>query len=377
MSDSPHASSLRAQVAQGFPSFLPALFDEPMPRERRATCESCAMCAPSSGAPSQQAQGRGLFNPGTKCCTYHPLLASFTIGALLCDPSPELVEGKRRVRMRIAEQHGVTPHGIDGPPAYWQRYFAANSAFGRAQDLLCPYYSEGMCTVWHYREAVCATYYCKHDQGEDGRSFWMALRDYLLELSQALTTHAMLELGFDPEEALAARSKEITSEELDRAPLPAAVYRARWRHYAGREEAYYCDAHVLIAQLTREQVEALAGVRLRARLQHLTALYHALREPLVPLQLKRNPRLFVEREPAGGYVVEAYSGMDPSRMPEKLYQTLDAFDGRPSTEVVAQLKAQGRAFPSEALLRGLFHHRVLIDAGPSEEVTSENQPLQT
>ena len=99
------------------------------------------------------------------------------VGALLSDLTPELAEGKRRVRARIAEQHGVTPHGVDGAPAYWQRYLATKDAFGRTQDLLCPYYSEGMCTVWHYREAVCATYYCKHDQGDDGHRFWMAVRE--------------------------------------------------------------------------------------------------------------------------------------------------------------------------------------------------------
>jgi len=378
MSDS-SGPSIREQLGGAWQTWLPALFDEPVPRERRATCESCAMCAPKQEADDapQADPDRGWLNPDVKCCTYHPMLASFTVGALLSDTRPELAEGQRRVRARIGEQHGVTPRGVDGPPAYFQRYHAAHSAFGRARDLLCPYYSEGACTVWRYREAVCSTYYCKHDQGEDGRRFWMGLRDYLLELQQALASHAMLELGFAPEDVLAANAREITTEELDRQPLPAKVYRARWKHYAGREETYYREAHALIARLSRSEVDAIAGVRVRARLMQLTALYGAIREPLVPLRLKRNPRLYVERAKDGTFTVEAYSSMDPSRMPAKLYDTLDAFDGRPSSEVRAELKAEGRAYPSEALLRGLYQHRVLIDAGAPPDAAPERETSHT
>lgn len=368
MSDHESGPTLRQQVAATFQTWLPSLFDESVPHERRATCESCAMCVPTQeGAP---VSSKGTFNPSTKCCTYYPNLPAFIVGALLSDDSPELAEGQRRIRARIAAQHGVSPRGVEGPPAYWQRY-ESTALFGRSKDMLCPYYAEGKCTIWKYREPVCATYYCKFDQGEDGRRFWTSLRDYLLELNAALNAHAMLELGFAPEQALAGQAREVTAEEIDGEPLSPAAYQARWKHYAGREEQFFRDAYAVVSKLSPDAAAKAGGVRVRARLMQLTRLREVLREPVIPLRLKRNPRLVVEPAPGGGLLVEAYSGMDPSRVPEKLYGVLDAFDGRPSGEVLAELKTARRPYPSEALLRGLYQHRLLLDAGEQER--SENK----
>ena len=47
---------------------------------------------------------------------------------------------------------------------------------------------------------------------------------------------------------------------------------------------------------------------------------------------------------------------------EALGGVLDAFDGRGTEAVLRSLRAQGRRVPSEALLRALHHHRVLVTA---------------
>lgn len=366
-SDLEPGTSLRQQLGEAYAAVLPSFFENPLPAERRATCDSCAMCVPGGGdAGPLQATGRHAFSPDVKCCSYNPSLPAFAVGALLSDDRPEWAEGRRRARARIAQQHGVRPHGIDGPPAYWLRYRSATGAFGRSRDLLCPYFDDGSCTIWRWREAVCSTYFCKHDRGADGRLFWQAVRQYLTELGEALLVHALLELGFDPEQALAPAPAEVTAEELDRLPLPGAAYRARWGRWAGREEACFREAHRLVSALSPAQAEAIGGARARAHLARVEASYRALVQPRLPARLRRNPELKVLRE-AGGYLLEGYSALDPSRVGEALYAALDAFDGRETGAVKQGLRAQGRPAPSAELLQALHHHRVLVAAEDEAE----------
>lgn len=363
---------LRQHIGEAFASVLPALFDEPFPAERRATCDSCAMCVPGGGSAghppdvSGQPGLRQAFRPDVKCCSYNPSLPAFAVGALLADEQPAWDEGRRRVRARIAGQHGVTPRGIDGPPAYWLRYRSATNAFGRARDLLCPYFDEGRCTIWRWREAVCSTYFCKHDRGADGRLFWQAVRQYLVEIGEALLVHALLELGFDPEQALATEPAEVTAEELDGLPLPGAAYRARWGQWAGKEEACFREVHGVVSALSPARAEAIGGARARAKLELAEARYRALARPRLPARLRRNPELKVLRE-GEGYLLEGYSPLDPSRVGDALYAALDAFDGRETEAVRQGLKAEGRPVPSAALLQALLHHRVLVAAGAELE----------
>ncbi len=174
--------------------------------------------------------------------------------------------------------------------------------------------------------------------------------------------HALLELGFEPEQALGQGSTEVTPEELDRLPLPVAAYRARWGRWAGREEACFREIRGLVSALSPARVEAIGGARARAHLALVEARYRALVQPRVPARLRRNPELKVLRE-AGGFLLEGYSALDPSRVGDALYAALDDFDGRETDAVRLGLRAQGRPAPSPALLRALYHHRVLVAAG--------------
>src|SRR4051812_31514765 len=90
--------SLRDMVPPAHRRLLPVLFDRPAIRESRATCSDCAMCS-KGGSP---APGVLSFRPDTKCCTYEPTLPNFLVGAILADTSPEMAEGRRRIRAHIA-----------------------------------------------------------------------------------------------------------------------------------------------------------------------------------------------------------------------------------------------------------------------------------
>src|SRR5687767_1905524 len=98
------------------------------------------MCAPTGAAPSPDALH---FRPDAKCCTYHPTLPNYLVGALLADPDPALEEGRRRVRDKLAARVGVTPLWLAAPRKTMVLLEASrDTSFGRSRALRCPYYVE-------------------------------------------------------------------------------------------------------------------------------------------------------------------------------------------------------------------------------------------
>ncbi|HEY8074225.1 MAG TPA: hypothetical protein VIF62_08950, partial [Labilithrix sp.] len=157
--------TLRSTLPEILARLVPdELGDRPNVVETRATCGDCAMCDKSAGAGAQVS----AFRPDAKCCTYHPTIPNYLVGALLADPSPALEEGRTRVRARIATRMGITPEWVAAPRKASVLHHAARGAsFGRSLVLLCPYFAResGDCTIWKYRESVCTTFFCKYDAG--------------------------------------------------------------------------------------------------------------------------------------------------------------------------------------------------------------------
>src|SRR5262245_2472370 len=85
--------SLRSKLPPIYGPLLSGFFDRPEVVETRATCDACAMCDHGQGAPVAME----FFNPDTKCCTFHPVLANYLVGAILADRGDELAEGRRRI----------------------------------------------------------------------------------------------------------------------------------------------------------------------------------------------------------------------------------------------------------------------------------------
>ena len=358
------APQVRDTLSDVYRHLLPEFFDRPFEPEKRATCGDCAMCSTEDPAMSGVSSH---FKPDVKCCSYHPLLPNYQVGALLADDRPGLAEGQRRVRARIREGHGIVPQGVGAPPAYDVLYQKVSQAegFGRSQGMLCPFFvrPSGSCSIWPYREAVCSTFYCKHDRGADGQAFWTRLMDYQVELQSSLISYALLELDWDPERLERPSEPRVTAEEMDGQPPEARAYKNLWGDWAGREEELYLEAFEIVRRLTPSDVERIGGVRLRAQLQRLARSHQNIYNPKPLPILRRNPEMQVRRDAEGRYLLNAYRPLDPSRVRKPVLEAVDAFDGRRSTEeVIESLKAEGRPIPNESLLRRLYQHRILIDA---------------
>ena len=358
-------ATLRSQMPAVYRAWLPELFDRPALPEPRATCDDCAMCEKGGGAGALQA---GFFRPEVKCCSYHPTLPNYLVGAALRDESPELATGRTRLRAKIAARVGITPVWLAAPRKYLVLYDAAReSSFGRSEDLLCPYFDRGAsnCSIWPYRESVCATFFCKHAAGASGHAFWRALKRYLAHVEVALARYSATSVrGTAPPPDL-PRTK-LTREDLEGKPPTEADYALLWGgDSTRREEAFYVECARVVesmgkAELTRI-VDDAGG---RELLATATARYDAVVRPKLAARLSLNPALRVTPAP-GGVGVTSYSIYDPLFLTQDLYDALSKFSAAElTTEVLARLLRDDEVELPEALLLEMQLHGVMTAVEP-------------
>lgn len=344
--------------------FLPEVFERPIAEERHATCANCTMCPP----PVPDFPAEAYFNPSTKCCTFHPALPNYSVGGLLADQTDAGSEGRRRVLGKIEAGVGVTPAGILPPARVLLLQRHGKGGFGRAERLVCPYLDRdrGACTVWAHREAECATWFCKHNQGFDGRAFWRQLRDYLVSVHVTLSTWIMRELGIDPDriaEGFGPRLDALDVRDLDDQPPSRAEYRRMWGEWNGRETEFYGRAFEMVRGLDRNRFASLVGIEHSVAVDRLARRYDAITQPSLPPRLLRNPTLRVDRAADGSYVLTAGDAGEATRLRPEVYQLLDLFDGQRATEEVrSSVKARTGVGVGDSFIAALYHHRILVGA---------------
>jgi Fe-S-cluster containining protein len=343
-------------------------FSEPIPAESKATCASCAMLEGScGGAAAAPLDGRSrFFRPDTKCCTFHPRLPNYLVGAILSSAGHGGDEGRRRVEARVASRVGVTPEWLHPPRAFTLLYDSARGAFGRAQGLRCPFYATeaGGCTIWAHRDAVCSTYFCKYEAGEDGRRFWTAVKELVSLVEIQLARAALLELApelLDREPGQRTPpAAPIGPEDVDGAPPPTGEYAAAWGAWAGREAELYraCDGYV--RALSARDLEGLLGLDGLLSRRAVRRALEAMRSPALPPVLRLDPGATVAWLPDGSVALASYSEHEAVALPGVAYRLLTRFTGEaPVTAVRARLRDEERADLADEVLLELYRQRVL------------------
>lgn len=331
------------------------------------------MCPKSS---SRHANGI-YFEPSLKCCTYHPTLPNFLVGAILADERPEMAEGRRRVKARIASRIGITPQWLAAPRK--QRVLleaARGTAFGRAKSLLCPFFVQtdgegrpaGLCSIWQHRESVCSTFFCKHEAGAVGDAFWMATKNLLGHIELYLARHAALHVSPDVTEPRIPRLK-LTVQDLEDAPPSDDDYAGYWGEWVGREEELYVKAFEYVKGLTPpdlvrmfeddlEKEGALTHLIDDVRHRHEVLTSKTIAERLIP-----NPTMRISKMPGaeGEVAVVTYSGFDAQQLTSDLHEVVMEFRVE---ETVAETRArlakeQDVTIPDDLLL-SLQQHEILI-----------------
>ena len=346
---------------------LPELFASPAPEETKATCSNCAMCEGQGRPWVASVDGKShAFRPDTKCCTYHPRLPNYLVGAILADERPELADGRARIGARIDSRQGTAPQWLKPPAKFTLLYRSARAAFGRSESLRCPYYerASGNCTIWPYREAVCTTFFCKYVAGEDGRAFWMSLKTYLTLVEIQLSRWAVYQLL--PDYVLAGKDKPdrdetLTAADLDDSPLSEVAHRALWSEWAGRERAFYLRSFELVRGLGAAELERLLGLDGMLEKAVLERLYRKATAPELPAVLRFNPSATVSWLPDGSVALGCYSESDAVALPGAAYELLVRFTGKePVSEVRRKLREELRADLDEQILLELHRHRILV-----------------
>ena len=348
------------------------LLHGPIPQETEATCSDCAMCS----GPKDRGREADFFRPDTKCCTYVPELPNFLVGRILSEEDPRMAAGKATVEARIAAGIHVTPLGLGRSRVQSLLYVQGQgAAFGRNRTLRCPHYLEkqgGLCGIWLHRNAICATWFCKHVRGAVGDRFWKTLLQLLGAVEGALTRWCVLKLGLNSD-ALARlfppndpnRPAPLEPGEID-GVVDAASYRALWGNWWKREREFYEKCARLVSGLSWAKVVSIAGpdVRLHA---HLTReAYKALMATEVPDRLVAAPLRVTPMGEQTGRIV-TYRPYDPLAVSQTVLDLLPFFDGRPTKEVLRRIQKERGVRLGKGLVRKLADFEILVSAASEPE----------
>jgi hypothetical protein len=322
--------------------WISELLEGTLPEEQAATCSRCSMHA--AAIPEGY-----RFRADAKCCTYVPAIVNFLVGALLRD----LPRGPGRASLERRLAEGVlTPHGLDVTDDERRRYAALVEAdqFGRAPDLRCPHYiheAGGLCGVWRHRNAVCATWYCKHDRGATGQRLWRAIEALLTMIERELSHWCACHVLY----RVAPPGPPPADQDGDELP--------EWRAWSGHAAAYYRETAALVDDLTWPEVLAIAGPEALPLIAELRAAHAALAEPTPPALVPGLVRIG-RRGPTSTRVV-TYSDSDAIDLPSELVALLPRFDGRATDVVLAELAREGVVL-TPALIARLVDFAVLTAA---------------
>lgn len=358
-------TTIRDELPAAHRRFFPAIYDQPAITESRATCSDCAMC-PKGEVPADSAAAQIAFKPNLKCCTYHPTIPNFLVGAVLSDSDPQIAEGQRRMKERVESRIGVTPMWLSPSRKYRVLLDAARgTSFGRSKVLLCPFFVDeggGLCSVWRHREAVCSTFFCKHEAGAAGHAFWTANKQFIAHIEVVLSRHAARTVFPDATEPDFPRMR-LTQEDLeDRAPKELD-YIACWGEWAGRELEFYKRTHEVVAGLSTSDVDAILAEepstdKLRKAVEDA---YEAIRNPKLAERLIKNPDLRALEMPNGSRAVTTYSAYDPIMLTPELWAVLDEFKaGETLAEMRERLDKEQDLTIEDTLLFILQNHAIVI-----------------
>jgi hypothetical protein len=335
-----------------------------IPNESKATCDRCAMCDHTQERPGPS----GFFDPLAKCCTYLPELANFLAGGILAE-APAGSEGRASLEARLEAKIEITPLAVGRSPVDSLLFEHAADAFGRNRTLRCPHFIEeeggGSCGIWQHRNAVCVSWFCKHDRGATGMRFWRALMHLLTQVEKGLSRWCVLELeiGIQALERLFVLSPgprerlKLNGLQLDRvADLEA--YRLLWGRWLGREREFYQQCARLVGDLSWDDVTRICGPDVRVLTQLVQEAYDRLTSDQVP-EIVRLKDVQIIGLTHDSVQVATYSPHDPLKFPRKLFDVLPYLDNHPLSEALQTIEKEKGLRLSRELVRKLVDFEIL------------------
>ncbi|MEN0059827.1 MAG: hypothetical protein AAGB31_13385 [Bdellovibrio sp.] len=244
---------------------LPKIYEDLLPREilqfepveTKATCDSCAMARPRH-------RGKIHYREDLKCCTFHPFLPNYMVGAIFTDASQGAAQDI--FRDKIQRREYALPIGLVAPVRYQVEFNQRTEGdFGQREDWLCPYYNKERqnCNVWRHRGVVCTTFFCKSSYGKVGLKFWEKLSNYLWYVELALLEEALVLLDFSPRQVMTLldyhNRQDGTAAEKSSWVLPEKKSRELWNGYYEDQEGFYKKSYQVIGNMDKRAFHELLG----------------------------------------------------------------------------------------------------------------------
>jgi hypothetical protein len=244
--------------------------------------------------------------------------------------------------------------------------------FGRDLSLRCPYHVDATpqsgpgCGIWRHRQSMCTTWFCKFTRGEVGKTFWADLHKLLVRVEHSLKWWAVLQCDFSP--AALKHLAYLQQPSAGRVAVPSpgrldlevddARYAVLWDAWLGREADFFKEAGARVAALTWPEILHIGGPELDLHVRIVQSAYERLMSTDLPYRLRLGTYEVVEATPERTRLV-AYSKLDPLDVPTVLTHLLPYFDGRPTLEVLDQIRNEAQLNLSEGLVRKLVDYAIL------------------
>lgn len=273
-------------------ALAPELEELEPPTETLANCGSCPMESP----PEEYRPHTTVFDATVRCCTYNPVIFNYQVGRILRRND----RGSELMRARIANPDGVSPWAVQAPDEYYERpRQGLRRGFGTDVSLKCPYWTaDGLhCSIWRDRNAVCRTWFCKHDGGIRGRLYWDSMRD-LLRVIQVKLCRWLEEQGDPP----------TTEVDVD-----------TW-------VAWFIDCAERMDQLALEDVDHLVDKGFLDARERVAWQHAALTNGEMPDTLGPCVTAFHDLGELG-VMLEGYSHYMPSTWPKAIWMLFSKMDG--------------------------------------------------
>jgi len=223
--------------------------------EKSATCDNCLR--------SRDKRFSYTYKSNLKCCTFHPYLPNYAVGALL--EMPVLTIGIQEVHRKIQNHEFNLPIGLLAPYDYQFKFLTKEeSDFGNDESLLCPYYDRNAnrCSIWQYRGVVCTSFYCRSDYGQNGQKFWAVLSDYLSYVEMALAEECLVQMDFSPrdlsDQLLYLNKRDFEVDEVAQKTILAGEMKKLWNGYAD-PVAFYKKCFAIVQKIDRNQFKEILG----------------------------------------------------------------------------------------------------------------------
>lgn len=316
---------LKDKIPSIYHSLTPDINFIDYPDEKISTCSKCKLCL-STESPYVN----------IKCCTYHPRLPNFSIGGILFDEEENGYIGQGIVNNIISSKIGLTPYGVF--PS--KKYLKLESDIGKidfwsrprehAQELACPFFVKGICSIWRFRDNLCATHFCSSVGGKAGKNFWKALRNYLRMTEAELVQYALFKLKYPFSNINTDLLKYLKFEiEDDDGNLLLNNYKELWGTWYGKEVEFYSKCYEVISNINYKTFRRITGTKRQILKSAILETQKEFLNNIIPEFLTLNSEVNIETTDKGNALL-TYNNLK-TEIPASLLPLVKGFNGKRST----------------------------------------------